>query len=110
MYDYDIYGKTYTYPKGKSWKTHYCGMTRLDRAGRLHPLKTSLRWRYFYDDAPSEVVSDIWADTFAASDKVYVVQTSDAVIQRCILMTTDSGDLVVDPTCGSGTTAYSAEQ
>ena len=110
MYDYDIHGKTYTYPKGKSWKTHYCGMTRLDRAGRLHPLKTSLRWRYFYDDAPSEVVSDIWADTFAASDKVYVVQTSDAVIQRCILMTTDPGDLVVDPTCGSGTTAYSAEQ
>ena len=110
MYDYTIQGKTYSYPKGKSWKTHRDGMVRLDKAGRLHPLKTSLRWRYFYDDAPSEVISDIWTDTFSASNKVYVVQTSEAVIQRCLLMTTDPGDLVLDPTCGSGTTAYVAEQ
>ena len=59
MYNYTIQGKTYSYPKGKSWKTHRDGMARLDKAGRLHPLKTSLRWRYFYDDAPSEVISDI---------------------------------------------------
>ena len=110
MCDYNIQGKTYTYPKGKSWKTHRDGMARLDKAGRLHPLKTSLRWRYFYDDAPSEVISDIWSDTFATTDKVYVVQTSEAVIERCILMTTDPGDLVLDPTCGSGTTAYVAER
>ena len=62
------------------------------------------------DDAPSEVVSDVWTDTFAASDKTYVVQTSAEAIKRCILMTTDPGDLVLDPTCGSGTTAYVAEQ
>ena len=110
MYDYVVNGRSFTYPKGKSWKTHKNGMTRLDRSGRLHPLKTSLRWRYFYDDAPSEVISDIWSDTFAASDKVYVVQTSVGIVQRCILMTTDPGDLVLDPTCGSGTTAYVAEQ
>jgi adenine-specific DNA-methyltransferase len=110
MYNYEAHGRIFNYPKGKSWKTHQVGMTRLDKAGRLQPLTTSLRWRYFFDDAPSEVVTDIWDDTFAASEKTYVVQTSEAVIQRCILMTTDPGDLVIDPTCGSGTTAYVAEQ
>ena len=76
----------------------------------LHPLKTSLRWRYFFNDAPSEVITDVWIDTFAAANKSYVVQTAASVIQRCLLMTTDPGDLVLDPTCGSGTTAYVAEQ
>ena len=56
------------------------------------------------------MITDIWADTFAAPDKSYVVQTAESVIQRCILMTTDPGDLVLDPTCESGTTAYVAEQ
>ena len=110
MYGYEIQGRVFNYPKGKSWKTHQLGMTRLDKAGRLQPLTTSLRWRYFFDDAPSEVVTDIWDDTFAASQKTYVVQTSEAVVQRCILMTSDPGDLVLDPTCGSGTAATVAEQ
>ena len=56
------------------------------------------------------VVTDIWSDTFAAAAKTYVVQTSHLVVQRCLLMTTDPGDLILDPTCGSGTTAYVAEQ
>ena len=85
-------------------------MDRLNRAGRLHPLRTSLRWRFFFDDAPCKVITDIWKDTFAAPNKTYVVQTSEHAIQRCILMTADPGDLVLDPTCGSGTTAYVAEQ
>lgn len=110
MYPVFAEGKKFDYPRGKSWKTHSDGMARLKMADRLLPLNTSLRWRYYYEDAPSEVISDVWLDTFAASDKVYVVQTSEAVIQRCILMTTDPGDLVLDPTCGSGTTAYVAEQ
>jgi adenine-specific DNA-methyltransferase len=110
MYDYEVQGRVFNCPKGKSWKTHRLGMTRLDKAGRLQPLLTSLRWRYFFDDAPSEVVTDIWDDTFAASEKTYVVQTAEVVIQRCLLMTTDPGDLVLDPTCGSGTTATVAEQ
>ena len=110
MYDVTVEGRTFTYPKGKSWKTNQDGMRRLSQSNRLQPLKTSLRWRYFFDDAPSEVITDIWGDTFSASDKTYVVQTSELVVQRCILMTTDPGDLVLDPTCGSGTTAYSAEQ
>ena len=110
MYKFEIEGRTFDYPKGKSWKTYFDGMCRLAKAGRLQPQKTSLRWRYFFDDAPSEVIADIWADTFAAYDKTYVVQTAEFVVQRCILMTTDPGDLVVDPTCGSGTTAHVAEQ
>ena len=60
--------------------------------------------------SPSEVITDVWMDTFAAYNKTYVVQTAESVIQRCILMTTDPGDLILDPTCGSGTTAYVAEQ
>lgn len=110
MFKARVHGRTFKHPRGKSWKTNPDGMRRLKRAGRLQPLRTSLRWRYFFDDAESEVITDIWSDTFAAPDKTYVVQTSTMVIQRCILMTTDPGDLVVDPTCGSGTTAYVAEQ
>ena len=110
MYDVEIEGRTFKHPRGKSWKTNQDGMRRLHYADRLQPLKTSLRWRYYFDDAPSEVITDVWLDTFAASDKNYVVQTSEFVIQRCLLMTTDPGDLVLDPTCGSGTTAYVAEQ
>ena len=110
MYEARVMGRAFKHPRGKSWKTNPDGMRRLARAGRLQPLKTSLRWRYFFDDAESEVITDIWSDTFAASDKTYVVQTSNAVIERCLLMTSDPGDLVLDPTCGSGTTAYVAEQ
>ena len=110
MYTFTYQGRTFTYPRGRSWKTNEVVMTGPAYAGRLQPLQTSLRWRYFLDDAPSEVVPDVWRDTFAASDKTYVVQTSAEAIRRCILMTTDPGDLVLDPTCGSGTTAYVAEQ
>ena len=110
MFDFSVEGKVYSHPRGKSWKTNETGMRRLKFADRLHPLETSLRWRYFFDDAPSEVITDVWLDTFAAADKSYVVQTSASVVQRCLLMTTDPGDLVLDPTCGSGTTAYVAEQ
>ncbi len=110
MFDVNVNGRIFAFPKGKSWKTNQVGMKRLGFANRLQPLETSLRWRYFYDDAPSEVITDIWIDTFSAADKSYVVQTSEDVIQRCILMTSDPGDLVIDPTCGSGTTAYVAEQ
>ena len=109
-FKFDIEGRTFDSPKGKSWKTNRTGMERLARSNRLHPLKTSLRWRYFFDDAPSEVITDVWMDTFAATDKQYVVETADSVVQRCLLMTTDPGDLVLDPTCGSGTTAFVAEQ
>ena len=110
MYNFICNGKKFKYPNGKSWKTHLDGMSRLQKSGRLEPLSGSLRWKYFYEDSPTEVISDIWSDTFSASNKLYVVQTSESIIERCILMTTDPGDLVLDPTCGSGTTAYAAEK
>ena len=98
------------------WKTTTSGLARLSETKRLQATDgRSLRFVRFVDDFPASPVSNLWADIGGAiqsrSDpKIYVVQTSTSVVQRCMLMTTDPGDLVLDPTCGSGTTAYSAEQ
>ena len=89
MFPFTYQAKTFVNPRGKSWRTNQVGMNRLASAGRLQSLRNSLRYRYLYEDAPSEAISDVWTDTFAAPDKTYVVQTSTSVIQRCILMTTD---------------------
>jgi adenine-specific DNA-methyltransferase len=109
-FDFRFQGKTYESPRGRSWKTNASGMERLQRANRLIGLTSSLRFAYYLDDFSVREISNLWDDTFAAPDKRYVVQTDTGVIARCILMTTDPGDLVLDPTCGSGTTAYVAEQ
>jgi adenine-specific DNA-methyltransferase len=109
-YPFTLGDQTFPPPRGKSWKTTKDGMTKLGHAGRLHPLQNSLRYAYFLDDFPVQGISNLWTDTFAEADKAYVVQTNTKVIERCLLMTTDPGDLVLDPTCGSGTTAYVAEQ
>ena len=95
------------------WKTNALGMTRLSRAMRLGHARNSLSYIRFIEDFPVTPVGNLWTDTLTGSfteDKIYVVQTAQKVIKRCILMTTDPGDLVLDPTCGSGTTAYVAEQ
>jgi adenine-specific DNA-methyltransferase len=95
------------------WKTHPEGFARLAKAQRLHPIGNTLMYRRFIDDFPVYPISNLWRDvlmTGFTEDKVYVVQSSSKIVARCILMTTDPGDLVVDPTCGSGTTAYVAEQ
>ena len=98
------------------WKTSVEGLDTLAKAGRLQPTEgKSLRFVRFLDDFPGSAIGNIWADIGGSiqsrSDpKIYVVQTSTTTLQRCMLMTTDPGDLVVDPTCGSGTTAYVAEQ
>jgi adenine-specific DNA-methyltransferase len=108
-------GLTFT-PGTGTFKTNADGMLRLAHAGRLQVTgNRKLAYRRFKDDFGYTPLSNLWADISGAvqsrSDpKVYVVQTSSALIQRCILMTTDPGDLVLDPTCGSGTTAYVAEQ
>jgi len=96
--------------EGKSWKTNREGMQRLLIAGRLFYPGDSLRYKLYFDDYPVQELSHMWMDTQGATDKEYVVQTSTKVVERCLLMTTDPGDLVFDPTCGSGTTAYVAEQ
>jgi adenine-specific DNA-methyltransferase len=92
------------------WKTTTAGLERLATVGRIQKAGKTLRYVRFLDDFPCTEVTNVWSDVAGAGDKVYVVQTSPTVVQRCILMTTDPGDLVLDPTCGSGTTAYVAEQ
>lgn len=102
-------GKEFT-PTGGYWKTGEAGMQRLIAAKRIQLAGRTLRYRRYLEDFPAYAVTNVWGDTAGSPGKIYVVQTSPLVLQRCILMTTDPGDLVLDPTCGSGTTAYVAEQ
>ena len=103
-----------TYHPGKGgWKTNAAGFEKLRAARRLEAYGVTLSYRRYTDDFPYFPISNSWIDTASGgygADKIYVVQTNQKVIQRCILMTTDPGDLVLDPTCGSGTSAYVAEQ
>jgi adenine-specific DNA-methyltransferase len=112
IYDFDFDGVVYKLPPGKCWKTPIDGMRRLVAAKRLQPYASGSTLRYVlkHSDYPVTPLNNVWHDTSAPSDKQYVVQTSTLVVQRCTLMTTDPGDLVFDITCGSGTTAYVAEQ
>ncbi len=105
-------GKQYSPPTGKSWKTNEIGMQRVALANRLEPYLGGDTVRYVMreKDYPISTLPSLWPDTPPPNDKTYVVQTSDRIIQRCVLMATDPGDLVLDPTCGSGTTAFVAEQ
>ena len=112
LFTFEYNGKSYNPPSGRSWKTHADGMARLASQNRLYPYESgdTLRYKMKLRDYPVSPLHNIWADTAPASNKVYVVQTGEKVVQRCLLMTTDPGDLVLDITCGSGTTAYVAEQ
>ena len=108
-----IEGEEYRPSITNRWKTSEAGMKRLGYAKRLEPRGSSLSYVRFIDDFPAIAINNIWTDvkfSSRAEDKTYVVQTSARTIQRCILMCTDPGDLVLDPTCGSGTTATVAEQ
>ena len=107
-------GKIYRIGAG-SWKTNADGFRRLQASSRLAAMRNSLAYVRFVDDFPVFGFNNTWTDISGAvqsrlDPKVYVVQTSVELIQRCMLMTTDAGDLVLDPTCGSGTSAYVAEQ
>lgn len=105
-------GKTYRPGKGY-WKTGQVGFDLLKKENRLEATSGSLRYVRYYEDFPFFEIASLWSDTGIAgftSDKLYIVQTSQKVLQRCLLMVTDPGDLVLDPTCGSGTTAFIAEQ
>ncbi|HEY3450975.1 MAG TPA: site-specific DNA-methyltransferase, partial [Myxococcales bacterium] len=95
----------------RNWKTTMEGMVRVAKADRLNfDASPSRMYRQFWQDFTHIPLTNIWSDVRSEQDRVYVVQTVEKVVQRCILMTTDPGDLVLDPTCGSGTTAYVAEQ
>jgi adenine-specific DNA-methyltransferase len=105
-------GKTYT-PSSGYWKSGEAGFLKLADAKRLMDVNGKLRYRRYFDDFPVSPITNLWADTTTGTytdQKVYVVQTAIRPIERALLMTTDPGDLVLDPTCGSGTTAYVAEQ
>ena len=110
---YVLDGKAYHPGSDKCWKTTVEGLDRLATQARLYPMGSTISYVRFLDDFPVRPVNNVWVDTRFSSrteDKLYVVQTSARVVERCIQMTTDPGDLVLDPTCGSGTTAYVAEQ
>ncbi|MBI2843140.1 MAG: site-specific DNA-methyltransferase, partial [Armatimonadetes bacterium] len=109
----ELNGRFYQCPASSHWKTTPEGVRTLTYAGRLFALGDSIRYKRFLEDFPGLPISNIWMDVSTsgfARKKQYVVETNYKVIERCLLMTTDPGDLVLDPTCGSGTTAYVAEQ
>ncbi|WP_301101132.1 site-specific DNA-methyltransferase [Propionivibrio sp.] len=112
---FEFRGKHYDcWDKNSHWKASYpSGMTRLAKASRIHAAENSIRYVRYHTDFALGIHGNVWTDTGSGNftdDKVYVVQTNTKVIERCILMASDPGDLVLDPTCGSGTTAYVAEQ
>ncbi len=102
-------GKTF-HPKSNFWKTGKEGFSRLIKANRIEEVGTVLRYIRYFNDFPVFAINNVWTEFGGAPNKDYVVETNDKILQRCLLMATDTGDLVLDPTCGSGTTAYVAEQ
>lgn len=107
---FEFEDKKYSPLKNCHWKTTLEGLNNLAQQGRIIKSGTNIRYVRYLDDFPVSTLGNIWIDLMGATDKLYVVQTATKVIQRCLLMTTDPGDLVLDITCGSGTTAYVAEQ
>ena len=105
-----IFNSMWRIPPTSHWRYAPHGFARLVKASRIQPDRTALSAIYYNDDYQAYEITNAWTDTGPEIDKSYVVQTSLIPVQRCILMTTDPGDLVLDPTCGSGTTAYVAEQ
>ncbi|GHT00222.1 restriction endonuclease subunit M [Synergistales bacterium] len=107
-------GQEFNPSKSRGWRTNEKGMQLVRKADRLLSHDRVLMFKRFLNDFPAGYLTNSWTDTSSGSStsdpKIYVVQTRTTIIQRCILMTTDPGDLVLDPTCGSGTTAYVAEQ
>lgn len=109
VYEFEYQGKKYI----KGWKTNEAGMNKLGELNRLHVAENSLSYVRYLDDFPYIPISSLWLDTGLSSytdEKIYAVQTGTKAIQRCMLMSTDPGDVVLDITCGSGTTAYVAEE
>ena len=109
---YEWEGRKYYCPANRHWSISKQGMDKLAELGRLEALEgqDSLMWKKYEDEVPGRRINNVWPAQMYTSSKRYVVETSVKAIQRCILMASDPGDLVLDPTCGSGTTAYVAEQ
>ncbi len=105
-------GRIYSCPDTLHWSVSSEGLDHLAQLGRLYSANptASLQWKWYENEVPGRQINNIWHRKMYPHDKRYVVQTANSVVQRCLLMTSDPGDLVFDPTCGSGTTAYVAEQ
>lgn len=110
LYPVSYEGREFRPPRNNCWKFNEDGMKRIVAANRIHVGKDQIRFKKYHTDFPYQALSNIWNDLAGATDKIYVVQTATKAVQRCVLMTTEPGDLVLDPTCGSGTTAFVAEQ
>jgi len=112
-FDFEFNGKVFNPGKSKVWKTHQDGMRVLQKKNRILETGTTLGYVRYFNDFPFQELKNIWTDTITGSfteAKKYVVQTNTKVVERCILMTTDPGELIFDPTCGSGTSAVCAEK
>lgn len=110
---FEFDGKTYYPAPNNHWKTTLQGLERLKKKGLLLKTGNNIAWKLHWDNYPAMNLANVWLDTQSGGfgdSGIYVVQTTNKVIQRCMLMTTDPGDLVLDITCGSGTTAFVAEQ
>jgi adenine-specific DNA-methyltransferase len=110
VYKFKFQGIEFNPKSGSSWRTNAEGMERVIKSNRLVALGNSIYETKFFDDYPVTELTNLWSDTRGEMGGAYVVQTSRVVLERCMLMTTDPGDLVFDPTCGSGTTAVVAEK
>ena len=112
-FSYEFQGQAFTPPSRRGWSTTEAGLDYLAKAERLFIVGSSLRWKNYHEDFAYKPITNLWSDLTSSGfgeTRLYVVQTVASIIARCMLMTTDPGDLVFDPTCGSGTTAYVAEQ
>jgi adenine-specific DNA-methyltransferase len=107
---FEFEGQTFSPGANRHWGVTTPELERAGKAGRILRQQSQIRMRYFWDDYPVMALGAYWNDVGGATGKVYVVQTATKVMERCLLMATDPGDLVLDPTCGSGTAAYVAEQ
>lgn len=103
-------GIKYKCATNSHWSVSHEGLNRLFEIGRIKATKSTLELKVYEDEHPGRKINNVWAQSSSAQNKVYVVQTAQKIIERCILMSTDPGDIVLDPTCGSGTTAYVAEK
>ncbi len=109
-FPFSFEGRVFASPNKGAWVVNESKLERLEKTDRLQPEGNNLSYQIFFDDFPFKKITSSWQDAQVSYEKVYVVQTAPSVIARCMLLTTDPGDLVLDPTCGSGTTAYVAEQ
>ncbi|MGH7472283.1 MAG: site-specific DNA-methyltransferase, partial [Longimicrobiales bacterium] len=107
---FEFEGQTFFPGAARHWGVTTPELTRAGKAGRIIRQQFQIRMRYFWNDYPVMAIGSYWNDVGGATGKVYVVQTATKVVERCLIMATDPGDLVLDPTCGSGTTAYVAEK